>query len=43
MIASVAHRHAATLLPCDADLERVANVMGIPLDIDPAPVAPSAE
>jgi predicted nucleic acid-binding protein len=32
MIASVAHRHGATLLARDADLSRVARVMGIGLD-----------
>ena len=32
MIASVAHRHNATLLASDADLRRVAQVIGIPLD-----------
>ena len=32
MIASVAHRHNATLLASDADLQRVAQVIGIPLD-----------
>ncbi len=32
MIASVARRHRASLLACDADLERVAHVMGITLD-----------
>lgn len=34
MIASVAHRHNASLLVSDADLERVAQVVGIPLDDD---------
>lgn len=32
MIASVAHRHEAVLLAQDADLERVAGVLGIPMD-----------
>lgn len=32
MIASVAHRHRATLLAQDADLARVAGVIGVPLD-----------
>ncbi|MBA2559446.1 MAG: PIN domain-containing protein [Propionibacteriales bacterium] len=32
MIASVAWRHGAALLACDADLERVAGVIGIDLD-----------
>ena len=32
MIASVAHRYDATLLASDADLHRVAQVIGIPLD-----------
>ncbi len=32
MIASVAHRHGATLLAFDADLARVAGVVGIELD-----------
>jgi predicted nucleic acid-binding protein len=32
MIASVAHRHAVTLLACDADLARVAGVLGIEMD-----------
>lgn len=34
MIASVAWRHNATLLACDADMIRVAEVMG--LEVDPA-------
>jgi hypothetical protein len=34
MIASVAHRHGASLLAHDADLIRVATVMGIELDRD---------
>lgn len=32
MIAAVAHRHDATLLAADVDLERVARVVGIPMD-----------
>ena len=32
MIAAVARRHQATLLTCDADLNRVARVIGIELD-----------
>jgi predicted nucleic acid-binding protein len=32
MIAAVAWRQGATLLCCDADLERVAHVIGIGLD-----------
>ena len=32
MIASVAHRHNAGLLASDPDLQRVAQVIGIPLD-----------
>lgn len=32
MIASVASRHAASLLVADSDLKRVADVIGIPLD-----------
>ena len=31
MIASVAHRHNASLLASDADLRRVAQVIGVPL------------
>jgi predicted nucleic acid-binding protein len=38
MIAAVALRHEATLLTADADLARIAQVMGIPLD--PASVSP---
>ena len=34
MIASVAHRYDASLLASDADLQRVAQVIGIPLDND---------
>ena len=34
MVASVAHRYNATLLASDADLQRVAQVIGIPLDGD---------
>jgi predicted nucleic acid-binding protein len=33
MIAAVARRHQATLLACDADLDRVARVTGIALDV----------
>ena len=32
MIAAVAHRHRATLLASDADLSRVARIVGIDLD-----------
>jgi predicted nucleic acid-binding protein len=32
MIASVAHRHGATLLAADADLSRVAGIVGIGMD-----------
>ena len=32
MIAAVAHRHQATLLACDADLDCVARIIGIGLD-----------
>jgi hypothetical protein len=32
MIASVAHRHHATLLAADVDLSRVADIVGIDLD-----------
>jgi hypothetical protein len=32
MIASVAHRHGSTLLALDADLSRVADVIGIEMD-----------
>ena len=42
MIASVAHRNTATLLACDADLERVAHVMGVPLDRVSSPDSRSA-
>jgi predicted nucleic acid-binding protein len=43
MIAAVAWRHQAALLACDADLDRVARVIGIELD-EPArpPGAPPA-
>ncbi|MDE0195040.1 MAG: PIN domain nuclease [bacterium] len=34
MIASVAHRHTATLLASDGDRQRVARTIGIPLDND---------
>lgn len=37
MIASVAHRHAATLLAADTDLDRVGRVMGIPVDAGQRP------
>ena len=39
MIAAVARRHQATLLTCDADLNRVARVIGIELD-QPQPEPP---
>lgn len=39
MIAAVAWRRAATLLCCDADLERVAQVIGIDLDLATARTA----
>jgi hypothetical protein len=32
MIASVAHRHGAALLALDADLNRIADVIGIEID-----------
>jgi predicted nucleic acid-binding protein len=32
MIASVARRYGTTLLACDADLDRVAEVVGISMD-----------
>jgi predicted nucleic acid-binding protein len=32
MIASVAHRHGATLLAADADLSRVAKIVGVSMD-----------
>ncbi len=32
MIAAVAHRHQATLLACDSDLDHVARVIGIDMD-----------
>ena len=32
MIASVAHRHAAALLALDADLNRIADIIGIEID-----------
>jgi predicted nucleic acid-binding protein len=38
MIASVAHRHGATLLAADADLSRVARIVGI--DMDAASITP---
>jgi predicted nucleic acid-binding protein len=34
MIAAVAWRHGATLLAQDADMDRVARVIGIDIDID---------
>ena len=40
MIAAVAHRHGATLLAHDADMSRVANVVGI--EMDPASLTPNA-
>lgn len=41
MIAAVAWRHHATLLTCDADLDRVARVIGIDLDKPTRPEPPS--
>jgi len=38
MIAAVAWRHGATLLTCDIDLARVANLIG--LDLDPSSIRP---
>jgi predicted nucleic acid-binding protein len=32
MIAAVAHRHEATLLACDSDMEHIARVIGIAMD-----------
>ena len=40
MIAAVAWRHRATLLTCDADLDRVARVIGIHLDEPAMPEPP---
>jgi predicted nucleic acid-binding protein len=40
MVASVARRHGATLLAYDADISRVANVVGI--EIDPASLTPDS-
>ena len=40
MIAAVARRHQATLLTCDADLSRVARVIGIELDQPAQPEPP---
>jgi hypothetical protein len=40
LIASVARRHGATLLAADADIIRVARVVGIGLDADPAASSP---
>ncbi len=36
MIAAVAWRHGANLLTADADLDRVAGVVGIPLEVPPS-------
>jgi predicted nucleic acid-binding protein len=35
LVASVARRHGATLLTADADLRRIARVVGLELDADP--------
>jgi predicted nucleic acid-binding protein len=40
MIAAVAWRYKATLLACDADLDRVARVIGIELDEPARPASP---
>jgi len=40
MIAAVAWRYRATLLACDADLDRVASVIGIELDAPARPKQP---
>jgi predicted nucleic acid-binding protein len=40
MIAAVARRHQATLLACDADLDRVARVVGIAMDEPTRPEPP---
>jgi len=40
MIAAVARRHQATLLTCDADLNRVARMIGIELDQPAQPEPP---
>jgi len=40
MIAAVAKRHEAMLLACDADLDRVARVIGIELDRPATPERP---
>jgi len=40
MIAAVARRHQASLLACDADLDRVASVIGIELDQPTRPNQP---
>ncbi|HEY3653256.1 MAG TPA: PIN domain-containing protein [Streptosporangiaceae bacterium] len=40
MIAAVARRHQATLLTCDADLNRMARVIGIELDQPAQPEPP---
>jgi predicted nucleic acid-binding protein len=42
MIAAVARRHEATLLACDIDLDRVARVIGIELDLPATPEGPSS-
>jgi predicted nucleic acid-binding protein len=43
MIAAVARRHQATLLTCDADLNRVARLIGIELDQPQPESAPRCE
>jgi predicted nucleic acid-binding protein len=40
MVAAVARRHQATLLACDADLDRVARVVGIAMDEPTRPEPP---
>jgi predicted nucleic acid-binding protein len=40
MIAAVARRHEATLLACDADLDRVARLIGVELDRPAGPEPP---
>jgi len=40
MVAAVARRHQATLLACDADLARVARVVGIAMDEPTRPEPP---
>jgi predicted nucleic acid-binding protein len=42
MIAAVARRHEATLLACDTDLDRVAQVIGVELDRPATPERPSS-